>query len=508
MSLSPALDLAPRRDADTMLVALLRSRGLGAAIVAAAVALQAWGHVNPDTSWFTTFAEKVMDGAVPYVDVGDPNPPAAFVVEMPAVALARLLRVPAEAAVVALTLLTALLALAASGRLLQRAGLLPAREIVPAFNAAAFVLLLAPALCFAEREHVVLILLLPFLAVRAARRAAAPPSAADATAAGIAAGLALAFKPYYALPIGCVLVSDLVLRRRPASLRAPEIVAAALAWALAALATLVLCPAYLATLRLASDVYGRAHEAMSIVLSAPPFLATLALLIAVAFTGRARSDPRVVVAVSASLGFTATYLIQAKGWMNHAYPGLALALLACLFVVLRRETDASVRRRIALFALLPGCLAAPLFMGALVDLRQGEDQPGLTAAVARLAPPHPRIAALAQELGIGHPLVRRLGGTWVGRQNCLWLAYAANVERVGTRDPARRAHLQALIDEDAEAFAADVARGRPDVLLVGSRQLEIWARRRSAYGSLFDDFTHAADVGEVEIWLRRTAPAG
>ena len=50
---------------------------------------QALGHLNGDVSWFITFAEKVLGGARAYVDVSDPNPPAAFLLYMPAVLVAR-----------------------------------------------------------------------------------------------------------------------------------------------------------------------------------------------------------------------------------------------------------------------------------------------------------------------------------------------------------------------------------------------------------------------------------
>jgi hypothetical protein len=60
------------------------------ALVVVAAALQSYGHLDGDDSWFITFAEKYLDGARPCVDVSDPNPPAAFLVYVPAVYLARI----------------------------------------------------------------------------------------------------------------------------------------------------------------------------------------------------------------------------------------------------------------------------------------------------------------------------------------------------------------------------------------------------------------------------------
>src|SRR5258707_1126986 len=44
----------------------------------------------------------------------------------------------------------------------------------------------------------------------------------------------------------------------------------------------------------------------------------------------------------------------------------------------------------------------------------------LQAAVARLGP-HPKILAITAEPGLGHPLVRALNGTWISRQQGLWV---------------------------------------------------------------------------------------
>lgn len=73
------------------LPAFLNSWALSALIVALAIAQQAAGHLNGDDSWFILFAERVANGARAYVDISDPNPPAGFLIYMPAVLLARAL---------------------------------------------------------------------------------------------------------------------------------------------------------------------------------------------------------------------------------------------------------------------------------------------------------------------------------------------------------------------------------------------------------------------------------
>jgi hypothetical protein len=51
-------------------------------------------------------------------------------------------------------------------------------------------------------------------------------------------------------------------------------------------------------------------------------------------------------------------------------------------------------------------------------------------------------------------------------------------------------------------FAEDVAKGKPDVLLVETPELESWARHEPALNGLFDAYHLAGEAGTVSIWLR------
>jgi hypothetical protein len=66
-----------------------------AALVAAVVAQARFGAIA-DVSWMITISEKWLDGATPYVDFIETNPPAAILLYLLPVALARALGVHAE----------------------------------------------------------------------------------------------------------------------------------------------------------------------------------------------------------------------------------------------------------------------------------------------------------------------------------------------------------------------------------------------------------------------------
>src|SRR6204780_1577974 len=126
MKPAQALTLSAKRslDLESALLRFVQDWRCTACIIALAVLQQAVGHLNGDDSWFLTFAEKYRDGLVPYVDIFDPNPPAAFLAYLPAVLLGRAFAAPPELVLVILTFLGAGMAIWLSGAILRRAGLL------------------------------------------------------------------------------------------------------------------------------------------------------------------------------------------------------------------------------------------------------------------------------------------------------------------------------------------------------------------------------------------------
>jgi hypothetical protein len=493
-------------DLESALLRSMQDWRLTALIIGAAVIQQAAGHLNGDDSWFLTFAEKYHDGLVPYVDISDPNPPAAFLAYLPAVLLGRAFAVRPEFVLATLTFVLACASILFTGAILRGANLFRPAERWCALATAAYVLLFVPAFCFAEREHLALLAMLPFVAVGAARASGANVSRAEALLAGLGCGLACTFKPYFLLPAACVVLCGAINRRRPGLLLAPEIFAAGAVVLTYVAVILAVFPAYVSVgLPLVMNVYAPLKDSLANIIATPLFLANFVILAALLpFLLRfRRSEPRTLVLAAASAGFLLTFLVQGKGWMNHAYPGIALALLASAsFLSQPGESDGRrLRRSFALFIFVPALCLAPFLFGAMKDFGNGEEYAGLTDAVRRVAPAHPKISALAEQLDIGHPLVRRLGGTWIGHQNCLWVSWGVRyLLGQGLVPPAERTLLLAYMRKDEEVFADDVSRGKPDVLLIESPDVESWARTQPALRSVFDAYRQVERVGRVEVW--------
>ena len=289
-------------------------------------------------------------------------------------------------------------------------------------------LLVAPGFGFAEREHAAVIAVLPMLAVLAMRAEGRPVAVALALLAGAGGGVVLAFKPHYGLAIGLAALVAVVARRGVVRVIGPEFIATAAVSGLYLAALFALFPNYVRdVLPVALHVYAAARNDLGTVIPTPLFAGTVGMLVVVLVAARRLAAPaRVAVIAGASAGFLITFVIQAKGWFNHAYPGLALAVLAgCVLLTARPAADARTARLRRLFV-MPALICVPFFGAVGMNVPGAEEYPGLAAALRAHAPVRPRIATLAEQLDLGHPIVRQLDGIWIGRQNALWITDCVN----------------------------------------------------------------------------------
>ena len=539
---------------------------LALAALAAAIFAQARFGAIADVSWMITISEKWLDGATPYVDFIETNPPAAILLYLPPVALARALGAHAEFVVAAWGFAACGAAVAAAAAILRRAGLLG--ELGPAsLGAALFALTLLPGRAFDERDFFVALLALPALAVAAARAAGAAPGPRAAVVAGLCMAAVVAVKPPYGLLFVGPAAYLAARRGLGATLRAGEYglaAAAALAyagvvaWRFPAYVDDVLpavAAAYLPVRETARDL---------IVNAAVVAWAALAAALALVAGPRLRA-PLVATPALAALGALATFFIQGKGWLYQAYPALALIALAFGAALDRRGATPgrlAVLVAAGVAAALVGLLTPlPPFAGAVAvaligggalvavcgrrmvaaerETRLAELAAAALAgalwlfftapptapdrdfvrAVAALGP-HPRLAAVAEGLGIGFPLVRQVDGIWVQRnQGMLLTSGARRLIDENPGDSALAARLAPIVARDRDIVAEDIRRNRPDGILVNTvnPRFHRWAMTDPTLAAALADYalatsSRAADwpidlyVRKDEIELRRSLP--
>jgi len=515
----------------------------------AAVLLQWRFGLLGDVSWLITVDEKWLDGATPYRDVVEINPPASLMLYWPAVALARVLGVAPEFTVAAFGFLSIAVGLGLAATILRRAGLLDRFGALGASVAlVAFAAL--PGQSFDERDHLAAVYGLPFLALSAARAARAPVDARLALLAGLGAGLMAAIKPPYAL-VAIVPLPYLVRRAGVVPLaKAGEYYVAA-AFGLAYVAAVPHAfPDYVANiLPIGLDVYAPIRESFASLLAAPgPLFAFVLVVCALRLARDDPGEPLVAIPALAGLGALAAYLVQGKGWLYQAYPALAFFALAAGAALARAHQP---RPRVALGALaffaaalallalgrwpLPLAFvaagvgaalawalegrkgAAPIAemgvaaaLGAACGLfaMNGIETPAIARALASLGP-HPTVASLSESLAFGHPMARRVGGVWVQSVPSLWITAAAR-RRIDENpgDGALAERMRVYIDADRDRLVADLNRRRPDALLVGRLDTRfhqwVWNDPKiTAARADYRLFASETDSGfPAELWVR------
>jgi hypothetical protein len=469
-------------------------------------------RTDVDVAWLLTLGEKMLAGQRPYIDMFETNPPMSILLYLPAVIAGRGLGVAPEILVNVLVLLAIAASLALSGRALSPC----IDDRVKLWKLAAigaFVLTVLPTGVFAEREHIVMIAILPFLAVVIARGQARPPSALLAAIAGLGCGVAMAIKPHFALVAGGALMVSAWRLRSIRPLFALEVWAASLVVGLYALTLVVVFPAFLAFLPIIRDTYLPVRQPLIQLLIWPPplvwlILGGLAILIARIRPG---AGWPVAILLAASVGGFASYLIQGKGWPYHSYPMLSLTVLALgASVSLGEQAGAPVTGPLKHRAMRIGAVAASLVIviGALgVSMRWftlNGDYHFLNGPVAAIAP-HPRLISITADIAVGHPLTRELHGTWVGSDCSQWIsAGVLSLEHRGGLSDAQRARLDGLMNEDRQRLTRDITTGRPDVILISTNRDWLgWAMADPALAAALAAYHPIETVQGVAIWARK-----
>ena len=463
-----------------------------------------------DVTWLIEVAERVLDGQRLYVDVIETNPPASVWLYLPAVFLSRLLHATPEAMVDAQTYLCAIGSLWFCARIVGSTRLAAHVNAPWLLAGIAAILMILPHGVFGQKEHYVLMALLPLLAVQAARVFQAPLPWASAVLAGLSAGIGLAIKPHFALCLAPVMLAAAWpggpwRSAWPQALKQMlriEAVVAGTVVALYAALVVWLQPEFFSTiLPVMALVYVPVRLTWMQTITHPAMLIWAGAMLALALSARARLlvAPLSLLAL-ASTGAMLAFLLQGKGYMYQAFPMLALVLAGGAFAVCDRHAEGQTpMRMLALGALAVIAQASWAWSGIVWDSRQ------LRAVLERIQP-HPRLLAISSELSVGHPLVRQLGGTWLSRGPCLWNLRGGQ-ERIEREvlDDATLAQIRAYGRAERDMLLQDIRNGKPDIVLVQINVVD-WGKWAAADAEIAAQLAAYADRGTydgVQVLQRR-----
>jgi hypothetical protein len=398
-------------------------RWLALAVTAvAAVLLYPRFSLNHDTSWFLAGTRMFLEGEQLYIGVVDLNPPLVYYLTVPAIWLSNLTWLTDTAAFVAYTIALAVASAIGLAQILRRSLLGSASRDVLFFGSLLGLFVL-PYADFGQREHLMLILAMPYLFLLALGDDAGNVPVVHRTAIGIVATLGLALKPHFLLaPALMLLVGPIrLLPRRildPANLG----LAAGLLGYLGLIASFH--GQYLTEIvPLARRVYG-AYGAGSVQIVLRFELAGLLMLGLLYRWGKRSSDPISLRLLLAALGFYLGYLLQFKGWSYHIIPCSFFLVLGSLRLL---HQGSSLRNP----GLVPALLAVLVLLSSLgSQIGRGPYVPRTTKPFAKFVdrPGQPILVLSGNVIG-GFPFVNEVQGRWASRYPAQWPLPGAFVAR-------------------------------------------------------------------------------
>jgi hypothetical protein len=477
-----------------------------AAVFVAAVLLRQVMPLNVDVSWWLIVSERMLDGQRLYVDILETNPPMAVSVYLLGVALARAIGVRPEVATDGLILLLIAASLALTWHILQYSSL-RGRVAGSALGVWATALLcVLPMHDFGQREHLALLAMLPAIGVYILRGNRETVTPAAVLIAALSAAITLSFKPYFAFAVGFCIFTAAALARDWRVVFAPENWIAAGLVVVYGVCIFVFYPEYFTIIYpLVRDVYLLLKApTLALFVTSATALWIGAVMIVLALQSRQRKlDAASFVLLAASLGFAIAFFVQRKGWDYHPMVALGLLAAGCAISAIDHERTSSRRLRVAAMVVVLAMFAkACMWFNASVDVRQIEDQ------VARLGP-HPRILMLGASAVIGHPMVRTLQGTWVSRQEALWVREIVRRSRLDeTIDPQTAARLEVYVARERAGLIEDFRKQPPDVILVDNQDSDwgSWAQADPELSALLKLYTPVQTIKGIDI-LRRSNEA-
>ncbi len=412
--------------------------------------------LNHDSAAVLTWAQRMVAGERLYVDLIDVNPPMIFWLNLPPAALGAITGLGA-----APLLILWYAALGAVGLTLALPGLshlISAGERFGLLAAAVGALLILPAHSFSQREHLLLILALPYLLHALGRAAGRFDRRMMATAALFA--LAVCLKPHFLLLPAAIEAYLLAQRGARVSLRDPTVAIMVGVGLLYTAAVALLTPDYFTVIlpMLAALYTGASADWQGMLLSAPVLPLLIAAPLLGGLTWRYGAAPRLLLIFT--LAATAAGAAQLKGWDYHflAAQGGMVLLAGWALGHWLRQPGPSLAAGFGL-SLALASLTAPPFAAP----RRFADTP--EAGLARLmqeAAPHASVLWFTTSLKPQFSLVQALGQGYVGHYMSLWPLpelYPAD------RPLTPIAEASGVEQQVLAATRADLAR-HPDLLIV------------------------------------------
>lgn len=432
-----------------------------ALLIAAQAYLRFQSDIIQDCAWFIDVAERLLNGQTLYADIKEVNPPLGMWMIVPIVWLAKAL----SSSAVSTTYIT-LLGISA-GSLILCNRYLRLNAVFQSVHRHLFVIASAiatfyfPAAFFAEREHFIILLFLPWIFLRALPATQTNPPSYERLFVGALAGIAICIKPQSLFAPAFVELVLYARNRKINEILAPENLGAAAVAIIYTASVIFFTPLFITQMiGLGAKAYVPFYGYPSYIIALNARWSIIALLIATVITIRLKTlkaDTNVVaLLMAASIGYLLSYAVQLKGFTYQVMPANILMWMSCAagaVMLWQIEKKLSVH------------IFAAIAVGGLVlsDVPQTYVNPytSISTLLANNAPNAKSIFIASTRLDDGFPFVQKRNLMWASRLPTQWLTpYVASKWQSGSLPQ------DDIVNNAMEWTVSDLINMKPDIVMI------------------------------------------
>jgi 4-amino-4-deoxy-L-arabinose transferase-like glycosyltransferase len=457
-----------------------------------------------DVAYLLTAAQRLFHGEVLYQDILETNPPLILWIKTPIAWVAEMSG--ADVQIVFVLFLSSICAgvLWLANAIARTLGF-NGSETAALLCGVSVVMFALPAVSYGQREHLATILFIPYLTSASAlvlKKKGLPTTLA--LTAGLLAGLAVSFKPYFALiPLlveAALLVSRkhwrLVFRIENLAMGLVVVAYPVLVWLIAPAYFKEITPLLLLTYSALDRPFGEVLARTNSILTIATFLLSVLVLAA---SGTWRIG---LIWLAASAGAYLAYLIQSKGFAYHPLPALSFAIVS---VAVQFPLSTPPFR----FAISVFVIALLVGLQVLNFREQNFRQLVLTTLLESQKPG--TIMALSFDHGLIFPYPQK-GWRWTGRFHSIWTlpAVAKSMLEPDERDM--------VVGLTGRIVAEDLERAPPEYVIVDNRVDDAILRGNAldyigllsetpAFVASWKHYERVRVQGSLELWRRKSIPS-
>lgn len=459
--------------------------------------------LNNDVAWFFVVARgTVFQGGTLYRDYIEPNFPLASLSLVPAVWISEQTPLSPQEAITVYVLAVALASFMLTAAAAQKLQLAPAQQFgwrLALIAGYCFI----PGFQFGQREHLVSMLMLPYLVAAANRSCGLQLPRKLAIAIGVGAGIGIGIKPVAALIVAAVEVAVFMRRRRLITVLRPEIFAIVFVLIAVAGDLFLVHRQYFSIARWVPTLY-QAYDNWPLLVFTGSTFTLLFFLIRSSKPRRESSEPLLLeldwVVTAGVIGAMAALIIQLKGWPYQALPvAYFLFLLAGLPLLQRLPRLRAAQARVPLLALFTIGVWCPAVLGGSPPTRD------FAALEQRIRESKGPFYVLSTDVWPAFPLALTTEHEWASRFPCLIMLPGLVAAK---RDP----NISQSETWFRSAVAQDFGRYRPTLVFVPLFQDQAmpagfdvigWFEQDAAFRREWQSYRSAGVIQNYAVYQRR-----